>query len=1278
MFRADPSQIEGLDSLGLVGLLRRLLYAEAQQAGIKLNDVSVPLQITVPDGGEDGRVQWTGGNESTDYLPSRTTLFQSKASSIGPNGWKKECWTKSSQRKGRARKLSSAMDFALSNAASYVGFTTEPLVGTKITECVESIRAGIKDAGGDPEKLSAIKVYGSNEIANWVDQHPSIALWLAELSQKQDLQGYQTVSLWGKRADFLSTPYELDDHPRYTVGVSRERSDTGAENQIDAEAAKNRIRDHLARPHTSVRLVGPSGVGKSRYIQRLLDADGTALALQLNATAIFAAYETVASNILAVANNLASSTRSAILVVDECPRRIAIALAEAAAMLPSLLRVITIGNDDQPLDGELVLHVHVSPSEGEMIERIIRRGRPEIKQDALDRLSALCGGFARFAVMASKGDLTSDFETIAGVVDKILDGSSVSTPQEVRALECLSMFDAVGVEGNVYHQLDEVADRLARMSGDEMFEHLAKAARHDLVGRRESIMSAQPRPIAIFLARRRIELIRPNTLDRFLAEADTDLVLSMLGRWRYLAGTSEVRRASERMLHPGGFLESEETILTAPGAAILDALVHIVPDAVADRIRHTLLPLDAARLMTAKDARRSLLAALSKLAFRRESFRTAARMLLKLAVAENENWANNATGLFRQLFQVQLSGTEAPPDERLAILDEGLNSEHSAEVAVCVEAAASIFLTHVTRFGDSGEIGTQHLKDWSPSVWGDVFDFFREGLTRLVDLRHTKPEFAQRCEAIISGAGRQLLGSGIYQAYGETLVSISTDKGYWPEAIAAVGMWLYYDRKGSDPTQTAYIRQLYDRLFPADVVERAIVFTKSWTVDIRDPDMEYSDGDNDFGYSEREAKRLAAQIAADADLTKRTISTMTAMDLKTVIPFAVELATKAADPEALFSLALEQLSSDTTHTQLLRGILRGIDNRDTALASACLAQAVEQLGDSVSLLDLYSSVSMDDARLSQIVKALSDKKVPPEQCAFLSYGRGLDSLSVSAILPLLEELARHEADGLWSAFEIAMMYHYGEGVFDPALADWVLTSMGHVDLINDRQQPRNAHVFESLLAKASKVTGLDATKAESLAAQLVRLAQTKSYDTFAKLDGAFRQLARLLAKNHPSIIWNTISYFYGLATPIELDRLATLIGPNPDNFDRASHTGPGLIFHVSDEQMVEWTDMDPDRRIALLVENYPTLQRDSEGRAEWTVAFEDLATRYGGRKAFSEALHDRIYPRSWSGSIVPLISVYLGPLERWLEHPNRTLAAWAKEEHFQLTRRIESESGPSE
>src|ERR1700726_1185162 len=116
IFEVDAEQISRLNSVALVQLMKRLLLAECQLVDIPLRAAAVPLQITVPDGGEDGRVEWTGGTDSTNYLPSRFSIFQSKAQNLTEGTVKSEVFAKS--QKGKHDKDKPTLNDAVSDTLS--------------------------------------------------------------------------------------------------------------------------------------------------------------------------------------------------------------------------------------------------------------------------------------------------------------------------------------------------------------------------------------------------------------------------------------------------------------------------------------------------------------------------------------------------------------------------------------------------------------------------------------------------------------------------------------------------------------------------------------------------------------------------------------------------------------------------------------------------------------------------------------------------------------------------------------------------------------------------------------------------------------------------------------------------------------------------------------------------------------------------------------------------------------------------------------------------------
>src|SRR5688572_23624910 len=106
MFAVTPAQIARLDDRGLVDLLRRLLHAEARDAGLPLAGVHIPVQITIPDDGEDGRIVWEGGAGRTNYLPRRHTALQARATVVRVTSLKAETQTAAAPKGRRKPKAS--------------------------------------------------------------------------------------------------------------------------------------------------------------------------------------------------------------------------------------------------------------------------------------------------------------------------------------------------------------------------------------------------------------------------------------------------------------------------------------------------------------------------------------------------------------------------------------------------------------------------------------------------------------------------------------------------------------------------------------------------------------------------------------------------------------------------------------------------------------------------------------------------------------------------------------------------------------------------------------------------------------------------------------------------------------------------------------------------------------------------------------------------------------------------------------------------------------------
>lgn len=170
IFNSDPSEIKSLDSTQLVNLLRMLLFSESRLLGIPLRAVDIPLQITVPDGGEDGRIQWQSEVKETGFLPSKVCIFQVKVrGKFGKPEIRRELLKTDKGPKTLNDAIMEVVDFD----AHYIIFCSLPFVSSKIKLLKNSVCDLIREFGREVS-VEKIHIYDANKISGGVTR---ILLW---------------------------------------------------------------------------------------------------------------------------------------------------------------------------------------------------------------------------------------------------------------------------------------------------------------------------------------------------------------------------------------------------------------------------------------------------------------------------------------------------------------------------------------------------------------------------------------------------------------------------------------------------------------------------------------------------------------------------------------------------------------------------------------------------------------------------------------------------------------------------------------------------------------------------------------------------------------------------------------------------------------------------------------------------------------------------------------------------------------------------------------------
>jgi hypothetical protein len=1274
IFEADAEQISRLSGLKLVELMKRLLLAECQLVNIPLRAASVPLQITVADGGEDGRVEWIGGVDATDYFPARYCIFQSKAQNISEARITAEVLKK--PRDGPA-KLNDALTDVLSRKGAYVVFCSHAFTGQKIKKLQGAIAAALRTARKRPSREISIEIYDANRIADWVNTHPPVTLWLATLQRRRTLVGLKSHESWGRDPEIHEVPWVNDDIPRFVpVGILIGEADCKdpSRNAWTFQQAAEATLKFLENDKVAIRIVGPSGFGKTRFAFELFNRRVTA-SDEIERTALmYADLAIVGDEAIKLAHEIADSGSPAILVVDECSDEIHTKLAAIARRVGSRLRLVTIDVETKIDRSADTVVLRLEPAADETIGAIAQSVVPSTDTRLVRELAK---GFPKMAVLVAQQQVIGGraISSAQQVLDRIVWGRRQRDSGAQKALELLSLFDWIELTDSDAGDSAIIAKKLGGMTQDEFVEGIKSFRSRGIVIQRGHFAQATPIPLAASLAANRLSVLSANKLGAFFSEAPEQLKRSLLRRLRWLDTYPEVRAFARKLLD-AKCLGNFTTLNTDFGAECLDYLVHVDPDLAMATIDRVFGKLSSEELQGVESGRQYLVWALAKLAFRKESFDSAATLLRRLAASDVENNIfKNATSQFTQLYQVFLSGTEATPTARLLVVDDGLGSPNPKEREVCVEALAKMLETnHLSRSGGAEEIGSgEPLKDWAPKTYGDIWNFVRPALKRLTDIAVSSDPLCLRAKQILGSHIRGLINALPFDDVKAMISRIVSHYGFWIEAVQELNEWLYFDRSKASEELGKAVRTYFDELMPSDPVELAVLYTHGWQADFHDPNVDYNREDRsriDREYATQKAIELAGMIMTDQAATDRALDRLVTSDAKTVFQFARRLAELAQSPTELFKTALTKAEhkAEAANGQFFRGLIAGSESRDPNTARQCVRLALRSEKLKKDAISMIGAGTLQPRDLQLVVSLLQSGDVEPRQCAFLSYGRGMEHLPIQQIIPLLEELALHGADGLWAVLEIISMILYGDKELPKPLVAVLRNVLVDPALFESVRGTRNGYQLEMLVKLLSRSKLIDHGFARALVKQLLSICARDQLDIFEELVDPVSASLRALMDSHPQEMWAEVVGLLQVNDRRIGRHLKTLIGPRHDD-----HLGPGLLYALPADLYLKWARKDPAHRAPIVLDWLPVATKAADDSLSWHQALQDFIAEFANQHDVLRTLSMRLQRLSGWGSLVPHLESLVKLLNSWSAHTHADVRQWVRDELNEIQAQIQHE-----
>ncbi|MCI0489513.1 MAG: hypothetical protein L0229_23230 [Blastocatellia bacterium] len=596
----------------------------------------------------------------------------------------------------------------------------------------------------------------------------------------------------------------------------------------DWEDVQTRLAQHVNFSFNPTQVVlpisGEAGVGKTRLAYEYLASSENARHLVV--------YTSDEENAKQIAIRLANKqSLQAILVADECG---VIGRVQLQALLNGArnrIRIITIDNSQERYGQEPLNRVErITP---DTVEVILSRNFPDVPSERRRIYAGLSHGFVRLAAdLCGQDGLIQSVGHVGPVLSSIQEYLRFRLQEErLSVLQALSLVTKVGMKGDVERELDDLCS-LTDLDRREL-KSIANGL-HDgpgFVARGGRFFYVTPEIIAQAAFDMAWNRWAKHETEEFLARVPQSLLESFLKRVAKSAN-EEVRRVVGEFFRGWAWSLAPGQLASFQEVDRLVVLVEVEPDTYLPILRQLVeqASIEELKAVTGEGIsgrwgpRRSLVWAAEALAAFPEHFSDAESILLRLTLAESEpQIANNATGIWSQLFGIVLSGTATPFPERLELLRERLKSEDNRVSSLAFEALNQVFNDHRSRMIGPDIVGGKIVpEEWRPKTNAEYKDCISRTVSLLQEFITASdecPESKRKAHSIALRHCRYLLDCGFLEKIKTIFDNEYLNDELRVGLIQAAEDFLAFDAKkelGIPPSYTGQVRDWLQILKPQD------------------------------------------------------------------------------------------------------------------------------------------------------------------------------------------------------------------------------------------------------------------------------------------------------------------------------------------------------------------------------------------------------------------------------------------------------------------------------
>ena len=1249
------AELGDADLRKLIGLL---CEADYRSAGLSTSGITWGGHQNAADGGLDVVVRDTVSPPQKSFVPRSITGFQVKASDMP---WSKII--KEMRPVGSLRE--SIKELKQENGAYIIVSSQGSTAETALKDRKKAMTEAMADEAG--HENFHLDFFDRGRVATWVRSHPSLIFWVRNKIGRP-LTGWRTYDNWSNSPGGVEEGYLFDDGLRLHDGTKTTGQDLSVENGL------LKLRNALSTAGLSVRLVGLSGVGKTRLVQALFDDRLGENALNQYQAIYADVSDMPVPDPVTIANQLISEKTRAILIIDNCPPDLHHRLTQVCSRQQSTVSLLTVEYDVRDDLPEETRVFRLEPASDNIIEKLISNRFSHISQVDTRTIANISGGNARVAI-ALAGTVHSG-ETLSGFHNEQLferlfqQRHTLDNSLLISAQVCSLVYSFEGADTSSDNSEIKFLAHLVDKSPADLFRDIAELRQRELIQSRGVWRAILPHAIANRLAGHALESIPKDTLVSGFIGSSERLIKSFSRRLGYLHECNAAIDIANDLLKQDGWLGKSIHNLSSFGINILKNIAPVSPGKTLEAIERAANGSGGSQFTSRNNAHfTEFVRLLRHLAYDQELFDRSVELLCRYALSEDKNENNNSIrDVLKSLFYLYLSGTHAPIEARVKVIEKLIESEEQEKQELGLQLLDSALeawhfsAPYEFDFGArSRDYGYYPKLRWETVHWFDIAISVctRFALSGRQMSGQAKKLLAKKLRGLWTKAG---MCDALEEATRKLL-----EQGAWNDGWVVVRQIIRIDSKGFNDEVKEKLDKLEKLLRPDSLLEKARTFALS---DQRGP-IDLDDGfDSEESSSagnrraEETTRRLGSEVARDAETLNALLPNIVSTFNVRLFDFGIGLAEGASDKQALFQVlhdALGKTPPEKRQVGVIRGFLSSCAKSDPSFYNSTLDDLVkdELLGEWFP--DFQMTSTIDRRGVGRLHEALDLGVAQIHSFQYLAYGGVHKSISDDDLAGLLEKIYLKEG-GVDVALEILHMRFFERenkslkysGRLEAVARD-VITA---ISFDNERVNQKNDD-FQLTGVVSVCLDGIKGGRAAKIVCQ--NLAKAISKNRVYAFD--FPQLLNTLAKMQPTVF---LDVFLG-EDDIEDYQLRRMFTDDSELYDNP-------LNQISDMDILSWCETDPSSRYPLVASTVEAFkQSDETGKYEWKPIAYTIFDKAPVLEDVLERFASAIRPTSWGDSLADILERRAVLYEVLNSHNNEEIAAWARNQYRELQEVIRKE-----